>query len=199
MSDLLDKLAQGAGPAMSEVKKEGGLQSFVSGIRQRLAEADRKRKVTLVKQEIGELQKQEAQAISALSAQVLALHEAGTLTQPELVSLCRNRDDVRKQIHDLEAELAQLQPPPAVAPAAAPVAAGAAPVVQPSPAAASPVAQARCPRCGAVVVAGADFCGACGARLTADRVPPPALFCIHCGAQLREGARFCPKCGQVVA
>ena len=178
MSDWLGKIVAGAGQVISQVDQGGQIQSAITGLRQRLAEADRKRKVSLVKQQIRELQTQEAQAINALSAQVLALHEAGTLTQPELVSLCRNVDEIRKQLREREDELQQLQPPPP-----------------------QPVPDLRCPHCGAGVVAGAAFCQSCGTRLApeGDHGGSPLPFCMHCGAQLRENARFCPKCGQTVA
>jgi RNA polymerase subunit RPABC4/transcription elongation factor Spt4 len=176
MSDLLGKIVDGAGQVISQVDQGGQIQSAIAGLRQRLAEADRKRKVNLVKQQIRDLQAQEAQAINALSAQVLALHEAGTLTQPELVSLCRNVDEIRRQLRQQEDELKQLQPPPSLTPS-----------------------EVRCPHCGAVVVAGAAFCQSCGTGLVAEPAASPARFCIHCGAQLRENARFCPKCGQTVA
>jgi len=175
MSELFDRLKESAGQVISEVDKGGQIQSAIGGLRQRLAEADRKRKVNLVKQQVRDMQTQEAQAINALSAQVLALHEAGTLTQPELVSLCRNVDEIRKQLRAREDELQQLQPAPL-----------------------SPAAEVRCSHCGAIVVAGSTFCQSCGTRQVAAATPPPSLFCVHCGAQLRENARFCPKCGQTV-
>ena len=218
MSDLLDKL-------IGEVDKGGGI---ISGLRQRLADADRKRKVNQLKQQIQDLRLQETQSINALSAQVMALHEAGTLTQPELVSLCQGVDNVRVQIKDREAELEKLQPPPP-APAAegrcpkcgSVLAAGAVfcqtcgsrldAVPGPAPVAAG---ENRCLKCGSVVVAGAVFCQVCGARLVAEPVPAqapaqapapvpaqapaPALFCANCGAKLREGAIFCPLCGKAV-
>jgi hypothetical protein len=191
---------EGAGQVISGVDKGGQIQSALSGLRQRLAEADRRRKVTLLRQQIQELRTLEAQAVNALSAQVLALHAAKTLTQPELISLCKGVDDVRSQLEQREAELAQLQPPPSAAPAAL-AEAGAA------------TSQARdgrtCRQCGAAaVVVGAPFCHACGARL-AEVAPQPESgtarpevsprFCIQCGAQLREKARFCPMCGQTIA
>jgi len=182
MSDLIGKLVEGAGQVMSEVDKGGQIQSTLSGIRQRLADADRKRKINQVKQQLQALRSQEAQTINALSAQVLALHEAGSLTQPELVSLCRGVDEVRVQIKEREVELAQLQPPPLPAAADTP----------------KPEAGARCPNCGAAVVAGAAFCQACGTRLPQEEPPAAVMFCIHCGAQLRTGARFCPQCGQSI-
>ncbi len=183
MSDLIDKLVEGAGQVISDVDKGGQIQSAISGLRQRMADADRKRKINQMKQELQKLRNQEAQAINALSAQVLALHEAGSLTQPELLSLCRGVDEIRTEIKEQEAELEKLQPPPPQ-PARA---------EQPQPAAGS-----RCPNCGVAVVQGATFCQSCGTRLVAEEPPAPVLYCVHCGAQLREGARFCPKCGESV-
>jgi hypothetical protein len=175
MSELFDKLVESAGQVISEVDKGGQIQSAIGGLRSRLAEAERKRRVNQIKQQIHDLQSQEAQAINALSAQVLALYEAGSLTQPELVSLCKGVDEIRAQIEEKEAELALLQPPQR-----------------------GPKAEALCPSCGVPVVDGAAFCQTCGARLADpdDEVRAPVRFCVSCGAQLREGARFCPKCGQ---
>jgi hypothetical protein len=153
-----------------------------------MAEADRKRKINAVKQQIQALQAREAQAINALSAQVLALYEAGSLAQPELVSLCKGVDEIRADLKEREAELEALQPPPPPAPAQTPDAAPAR--------ALAPAELASCPSCGVGVVPGAAFCQACGAKLREEEPTPPVLFCVHCGAELREGARFCPKCGQ---
>jgi predicted RNA-binding Zn-ribbon protein involved in translation (DUF1610 family) len=181
MSDLIDKLVEGAGQVISEVDKGGQFQSAIGGIRQRMADADRRRRVTHIKQQLQDLRAREAQAINALSAQVLALHEAGSLTQPELVSLCRGVDEVRGQIKEKEAELEQWQP-------AAPQ-----PAAPESP---RPAAGARCPNCGVAVISGAAFCQSCGTRLQEEEPPSPVLYCVRCGAPLREGARFCPQCGQ---
>lgn len=185
MSGLIDKIVEGAGQVISEVDKGGQIQSAISGVRHRMAEADRKRQINRVKQQIEELKDKEAQAINSLSAQVLALHEAGSLTQPELVSLCKRVDEIRQQIKETEAELEQIQPPPPPAPAPAPAPTAA-------PAAASGEV---CPQCGVAVVAGATFCQSCGAKLASEPPPAPVHFCASCGAKLREGARFCPKCG----
>jgi hypothetical protein len=189
MSDIIDKLVEGAGQVISEVDKGGQIHSAITGIRQRMADADRKRKINQVKQELQDLRAQEAQAINALSAQVLALHEAGTLTQPELVSLCKGVDEVRKQVEDKETELEQLQPPPPAEAAS-----------QPTPAAQQPQpdSTALCPNCGVAVVAGADFCQSCGNQLVQQAAPAPVHFCVRCGAELRPTSRFCPKCGETV-
>jgi DNA repair exonuclease SbcCD ATPase subunit len=180
MSDLIDKLVEGAGQVISDVDKGGQIQSAITGIRQRMAEADRRRKISHLKQQLQDSRSQEAQAINALSAQVLALHEAGSLKQPELVSLCRGVDEIRAKIEKLDAELDQIQPQ---APQAAQL---------------KSEAGTRCPSCGVSVVPGAAFCQTCGGRLVEQEKPAQVLFCIHCGAQLREGARFCPICGETV-
>ena len=185
MSGLLDKIVEGAEQVISEVDKGGQIGSAISGLRHRMAEADRKRKIRAVEQQIQELKDKEAQAINSLSTQVLALHEAGNLSQPELVSLCKRVDEIRAQIEEREVELEQLQPPPAPEPPAP------APALAPSATAAE-----RCPQCGVAVVGGAAFCQSCGAKLATEPPPAPMHFCVHCGAQLREDARFCPKCGQ---
>ena len=187
VSELIDRLVEGAGQVISEVDKGGQIQTAISGIRQRMAEADRKRKVTRVKQEIQDLRAQEAQAINALSAQVLALYEAGSLKQPELISLCKGVDEVRQQVAEKEAELEQLQPPP---PQQAPP--------RQADGGPRPDAAVRCPNCGVAVVAGAGFCQSCGGSLAEQASPPPALFCPHCGANLRPQARFCAKCGETI-
>lgn len=174
MSELFDRLVESAGQVISEVDKGGQIQSAVTGLRQRLAETERRRRVNLIKQEIRDLQTQEAGAINALSAQVLALHEAGTLTQPELVSLCKGVDEVRVQIKEQQSELKKYQPS---GPAAT---------------------EARCPHCGSPVVEGATFCQSCGGRIVEESAPPPVLYCVQCGSDLRESAQFCPKCGQSV-
>ena len=187
MSDIIDKLVDGAGQVISEVDKGGQIQSAITGIRQRMADADRKRRINHVKQELQDLRAQEAQAINALSAQVLALHEAGSLTQPELVSLCKGVDEVRQQVEEKEAELEQLEPPPPQ-PAAAPS--------EPAMQQPQPDPAAVCPNCGVAVVAGADFCQTCGNPLAKQAAP--VRFCVRCGAELRPTSRFCPKCGETV-
>jgi len=82
MSDIIDKLVEGAGQVISEVDKGGQVQSAISGLRSRMAEADRRRKLNQVKQQIRDLQGQEAQTINALSAQVLAA-TSGTATSTD--------------------------------------------------------------------------------------------------------------------
>ena len=49
MSELFDKLVESAGQVISEVDKGGQIQSAVGGLRRRLADAERKRKVMSLK------------------------------------------------------------------------------------------------------------------------------------------------------
>ncbi|MDD2599676.1 MAG: SPFH domain-containing protein [Kiritimatiellae bacterium] len=47
-----------------------------------------------------------------------------------------------------------------------------------------------CPKCEAMVVPGAKFCGGCGGSML-----PEGGKCIQCGALLAAGAKFCGECG----
>jgi RNA polymerase subunit RPABC4/transcription elongation factor Spt4 len=175
MSELFDKLVESAGQVISEVDKGGQIQSAIGGLRYRLAEADRRRKINQVNQQLRDLRSEEAQSINALSAQVWAMYEAKTLSQPELISLCKGVEEIRAKIKVVETELTQLEPVPAQG-----------------------ASENRCPSCGVAVVPDATFCQTCGVRLGEEAKPAPVRFCAHCGSQMREGARFCPKCGQTV-
>lgn len=173
MSDIFDRLAETAERALSSVDKEGRVASAIGGLKAQLEESDRRRKMRLLEREIQDLEAQVAQSTEALSAQVLALYDAGKLEQPELVHLCARIGELRTGILAKKADLLELQPPP---PSAAP----------------------RCATCGATVPAGAAFCPGCGARVT-PQVATPARFCAHCGAEVRPTSQFCPTCGQSLA
>jgi len=56
-------------------------------------------------------------------------------------------------------------------------------------------AQTRCPKCNAVVDAGAKFCPQCGALITRPAAP---TVCPKCGTKLPPNAKFCPACGQKI-
>lgn len=47
----------------------------------------------------------------------------------------------------------------------------------------------HCPRCGAELAAGADFCQQCGEKIVRK------VYCAGCGAELRPGVVYCPNCG----
>lgn len=56
----------------------------------------------------------------------------------------------------------------------------------------------KCPRCGADVAVGAQFCSACGQKI--ERSAPGAghRFCTNCGAPLEPSMAFCTNCGAQV-
>jgi membrane protease subunit (stomatin/prohibitin family) len=58
-----------------------------------------------------------------------------------------------------------------------------------APAAAVPAGK-PCAKCSAILAEGAQFCGACGAK-----VETSAGKCVKCQAPLAEGAKFCSACG----
>ena len=51
-----------------------------------------------------------------------------------------------------------------------------------------------CPNCGARVMEGQQFCGACGANF-AGNVPPSAATCPGCGSAVSTDQRYCGVCG----
>ena len=61
---------------------------------------------------------------------------------------------------------------------------------QDNPAPQAAAAGVTCPKCSAVVAAGAKFCGGCGASMV-----PEGVKCIKCGAALAAEAKFCGECG----
>lgn len=83
-----------------------------------------------------------------------------------------------------------------------------------SPTASSPASDGlKCPACGGVIAAGAQFCPSCGQQLAkkcpscGEKVPLNAKFCPSCGgtmapkckkcgASLEPSAKFCPECGE---
>ena len=46
----------------------------------------------------------------------------------------------------------------------------------------------KCPKCGAEVSKGANFCPNCGEKF--------GTFCPKCGASITPGSKFCPNCGE---
>ncbi len=165
---MKDKMGQ----LVSSVDKGGQVRAAIDGIRKQIAEADRKRQIKRLEEDLTKLKLQSEQAMTSLGVQALGLYETKKLTQPELAAVCQHIVEMKAEISKLEAELAQLQPPSAQA---------------------GPV----CPTCGKAIPAGALFCPFCGAKTQPNQAE--AKFCLHCGATLRAGAKFCPACGQGLA
>jgi RNA polymerase subunit RPABC4/transcription elongation factor Spt4 len=174
MPDLVDGLKDKVGQLVSSVDKGGQVRAAIDGIRKQIAEADRKRQIKRLEEDLDKLKLQSEQAMTSLGVQALGLYETNKLTQPELAAVCQHIVEMKAEVAKLEAELAQFQPP--------------APSTQ--------LGQA-CPTCGKALPTGAVFCPSCGAKM--QPAPAEAKFCLHCGAALRAGAKFCPACGQTIS
>jgi RNA polymerase subunit RPABC4/transcription elongation factor Spt4 len=174
VSEMFDQLKEGTSQVISEVdrlRKSG--QVALSGLQQRVADADRKRKIQGVRKEIAKLQEEINQMAKALGLQTFGLYEEKKLTHPELVKLCEHIAAVKLKVSEKEKELAALQPTP-------------------------PPAPVTCLTCGHELPAGGGFCPYCGAPRTEKKGPeaePQRRFCAQCGALLRSQSKFCPKCG----
>lgn len=182
MSDIFHQLKDGADQVISEVDKlrQTG-QSALTAIQERMAEAERKRKIKQLQSDLARLRQQIDQMITALGVQVIGLYEQGKLSKPELVTLCEHVGELKVKVKEKEEKLADLQPLP---PEPAQLTGPAAPV------------QTRllCPSCTQPLPAQATYCPYCGTQTTSP-ASPQIRFCARCGATLREQARFCPRCG----
>ncbi len=74
-------------------------------------ESERWARLVRVQLELGTLQAQLGDQLKAIGQQVLLRQRAGTLADPELVSLCRQADELENRIRQLSAELEALRAP----------------------------------------------------------------------------------------
>jgi DNA-directed RNA polymerase subunit RPC12/RpoP len=58
--------------------------------------------------------------------------------------------------------------------------------------------EVSCPNCGARIIEGQDFCGACGASFSKN-APLSVSTCPGCGSQISSGQRYCGVCGTQLA
>jgi RNA polymerase subunit RPABC4/transcription elongation factor Spt4 len=219
VSDIFETIKHGASQVFSELDQKGQLRSAFEGIRDRLSELERRRKVSALRDQISALQNEMKQLTEALGLQTLSLFDAGTLTHPELSRLCQRINELRSERDLRKAELDKLS-------------------------ASEPAQALNCPHCQAMVQPGADFCPNCGTRLRSQPLVRPAeqqtrprtvvrlrcprcktilmpdaqscpncgvkirrpqgetareRYCASCGAQLRARSQFCPICGQPAA
>jgi hypothetical protein len=159
----------------------GFFDKLKSGADKAAFEADRLLRVNQAQSTLRALQRDLETETAGLGREVLALYDAGTLTQPELLALCPNIDALREKIATQEAEVERIRqekPPEAPAPAQEKPAEPPQPV-QASPALgtpaetetpaepAAPGPQGRaCPNCGTPLPADVRFCPECGTKLT---------------------------------
>lgn len=143
-------------------------------------EADRLRRLNQAQSMLKTTQRELESQTGVLGRQTLTLYDAGKLTQPELLTTCRQEvDPLRQRIAEQEAHIEQIrqEKPPEAVPKS--------------------LYGHICPVCQIELPAEAGFCPRCGSQ--AVYVPPPsppaAETCWRCGAMLTPGARFCPNCG----
>jgi hypothetical protein len=147
------------------------LDKLKSGADKAAFEADRLVRVNQAQSALRNLQRELETEMEALGKQALALYDAGTLTQSELLALMPQIEAKRQQIADQEAEVERIrQEKPAEAGAPAPD--------RPAPGAPAPYAAATPPPPPTPVVTG--------------------RACPNCGAALAADVRFCPECGSRV-
>jgi hypothetical protein len=155
----------------------GFFDKLKSGADKAAFEADRLLRVNQAQSALRALQRELETETATLGQQVLALYEAGTLTQPELLALCPNIDTLRQKIAAQEAEVERIRqekPPEAATPAREE------PPEPPQPAEAGPPE---------------------GPPAETETPPEPATpdpsgrVCPNCGTPLPADVRFCPECG----
>lgn len=163
------------------------LDKLKSGADKAAFEADRLVRVNQAQSNVRLAQRELDVETGALGREVLALYDAGALTQPELLATCQKIDGLRQHVAALEAEVERIRqekPLDPSAPAEADLAEMPAPVRPPVPTA-TPAAPPSAPPSVAATTPG----------------PPPAApgaqarACPNCGNALRPGVRFCPECG----
>jgi hypothetical protein len=158
----------------------GFFDKLKSGADKAAFEADRLLRLNQAQSAVRTAQRELEAEILELGKQALALYDAGTLTQAELLAICPKIDAKRQDVSAKEAEVERIRqdkPPEAGAPAAGlaeepseplqtapPQAVPEPEQVPPQPA--MPVAGERtCPNCGAALPDDVRFCPECGTRV----------------------------------
>ncbi len=177
MADLLSAFKDRAEALVTSINSEGGVRGTIESLRRRMAEADRKRAIRRLKEELQRIERQIGEMLTAVGVQAVALQRAGALDSAELTPLCERIIDLETLLQEQKRELQKIE---AEALAQREAVAG----------------QIACPHCGQPHGAGVSFCPHCGQALGPAAAPG---FCGHCGAPLREGAKFCPRCGHETA
>jgi hypothetical protein len=169
---------------LKQTIEEGTMPGFFdklkSGADKAAFEADRLLRLNQAQSAVKSVQRELEAEILELGRQALALHDAGTLTQPELLATCSEIDAKRQEVAAKEAEVERIRqekPPEAGAPA---------PEEPPEPAepvhsgpSYTPPAQQQTPPQPVAPVAGGRTCPNCGTAL-----PDDVRFCPECGTKL---------------
>jgi hypothetical protein len=123
---------------------------------------------------LSRLQGQKRDHLLALGEALWVLYENGEVTDPRLIGICRDIEQIARQIADQESLIEQVRQE-------------------------QPPEPPKCPACGRQVSGDEAFCPGCGARLTQPSpTPAPAAaeaICPNCGTSVRPGASFCRNCG----
>jgi RNA polymerase subunit RPABC4/transcription elongation factor Spt4 len=206
MSDLIESIKQGAGQVLSDLDQKGQIKSAFEGLRHQWTEMDRRRRASLLANQIKTLESEAKQLTEALGLQTLSLFDTGKISNPELARLCERINQVRSDVDQKQAELSQLR---AQAPAPR--------TVQCLQCHSSVAADAQfCPKCGAQLPIGASAAAAVpstGAATPATGASPASspntpsagsagtpgtivrMRCPKCKTMLPSDAGFCPTCG----
>ena len=172
MADFLGAFREKAEDLIAAIDRRGGIRATIEGLRRQTAEVDRRRAVAKVRGELGRLNRQITEMITAVGVQAVGLHKAGRLSSPELQPLCQHMVELEAAVAQQEAELAKLE----------------------SQLRQSLVPDRRlCAACSKPLLEGGKFCPHCGAAVLAHKAE---RYCAHCGARLRTQAGFCARCGQ---
>lgn len=175
MPDVLQTFRQKAEEWAGALNRAGGVRAMLDGLRQQMAEADRRRAIGQIKTELRRLERQANEMVLAVGVQAVGLHKAGRLNAPELAPLCQHVSDLETALTEQKAELAKLE-------AEAEAAKAAAKATQPQPTSAG--GAAYCAACGKPLPGGSVYCPGCGAAVpssapvapTADGVTPVATL-----------------------
>ena len=109
-------------------------------------EAEKMARVNKIGSEVGGLNRQIQEAIAAIGAKVVELHQAGQIHVPELADQVAMIKELQAQLAEKEAELAAAK----------------AAKLEEGEVEAEEAAEAKCPACGAEMGETAKFCPTCG-------------------------------------
>ena len=201
MAEIAESFRQRAEELIASINRSGGVRATIEALRKQMAEADRRRAMAKVQDEIKRMHQQTNEMVQAVGLQAIGLYEKGRLESPELQPLCQHVAELKAAVTDLEKELASLEAQAAAEEAAQRAATEQAvarqPVAQQASEEVGPRARpiGTCPTCGRHITEEGAFCPYCGSALDdyAEK-----RFCIKCGSELRPGAKFCSKCGRNV-